>query len=224
MILLDSREQLLIKMEIRRCFSARRIPVFILLTLTGVFWVVQESEIPSYVIVLIVVFAILEAQFNNILFRSPQELEALSMFPVLWRRIVLIKNLSTIILAGVIAIITSMPILYFSPKHLEPSNIVDALSYFGTLIFVLLHVGNIESLRAPRRNVDFQTDDLVQGAGMLFFVVVLSIPYVVFSRIIDLPILDVAYSLGLAWHWLARSIPKTAHEIEQKKTTLCTTM
>ncbi|MEK7249894.1 MAG: hypothetical protein AAB209_05655, partial [Bacteroidota bacterium] len=68
---MDRRERLIFLMDIRQCFSARRIPVFILLTLIGIFLVVQESELSPLVVVFLVVFAILEAQFNNILFRSP---------------------------------------------------------------------------------------------------------------------------------------------------------
>lgn len=211
-------------MDIRQCFSARRIPVFILLTLIGIFLVVQESELSPMVVVFLVVFAILEAQFNNILFRSPHELEALSMFPISWRRVVIVKNLATIVLTALLTVIIAMVVFYFSPKAIEASIVVEALLYSATIIFPLLHAGNIESVRAPRRNAGWQTDDLVQAVGMFSFIVVLSIPYVLFTVVLRLPLLNIVYAGALAWFWYSKSIPKTAFNIEQKKTLLCTTM
>jgi hypothetical protein len=223
-MILSNTDILIFRTEIQQCFSAKRIPVFILLALIGVFLVVQESELSPLVIVFLVVFAILESQFNNILFRSSHELEALSMFPITWRRIVLVKNLATIVLTAIVSIIVAMAVLYFVPQPIETSIIGEAILYSATIIFPLLHVGNIESVRAPRRNAGWQTDDLVQAVGMFLFVVVLSIPYVLFTVLLRFPLLNILYAGAVAWFWYAKSIPNTSFTIEQKKTLLCTTM
>lgn len=220
----SDRERLIVAMEIRQCFSAKRIPVFVLLMLTAIFLVVQESEISPLVVVFLAVFAILELQFNNILYRSPHELEALSMFPISWRQVVLVKNLATIALTGIVTIIVSMTVLYFSPKPLETRLIHEALLYASTMIFSLLHAGNTESLRSPRKSAGWRMDDLVQAAGMLLFVLVLSLPYIVFTVVLQLPLLNVFYAIGVAWFWYTYSLPNTALKIEQQKTRLCTTL
>lgn len=220
----SDREKLIFVMEIRQCFSSRRIPVFVLLILAAILGVVQESELSPLVVVFLAVFAILELQFNNILFRSPHELEALSMFPISWRRVVLVKNLATIVLTGIVTVIVSMTVLYFSPKQFEGRLIHEALMYASTMIFPLLHVGNTESLRSPRKSTGWRMDDLVQAAGMLLFVLVLSLPYIMFTVIVRLPILNVFYATGMAWYWYKYSLPNIALKIEQQKTRLCTTL
>ncbi len=220
----NPRERLLFKMEFQQCFSARRLPVFIALGLIGIFVVVQESELSPLVTVFLVVFAILESQYNNIFFRSPHELEALSLFPISWQRLILVKNLATIALTALLTIITAMEILYFSPNPVETSLIVEALLYSATIIFPLLHVGNIESVRAPRRSGGWQSDDLVQAAGMFLFVAALSIPYVFFTVVLRLPLFNILYAGAVAWLWYSKSVPNTAFDIERKKTLICTTM
>ncbi|MBX2992503.1 MAG: hypothetical protein KF749_15225 [Bacteroidetes bacterium] len=220
----SDREKLIFVMELRQCFSAKRIPVFVLLMLAAIFLVVQESEVSPLVVVFLTVFAILEWQFNNILFRSPHELEALSLFPVSWRRIVLVKNLATILLTGIVTILVSITVLYFSPKPFDIRHIHESFLYASTIIFPLLHVGNTESLRSPRKSGRWHIDDLVQAVGMLLFVVVLSLPYIVLTVIVRLPILNVLYATGMAWYWYRYSLPNIALKIEQQKTLLCTTL
>jgi hypothetical protein len=217
-----TRELLLLRLELRQCFSAKRIPTFVLMFLAGIFLVVQESELSPFVVVFFTVFAILESQFNNILYRSPHELEALSMFPISWDRVVLVKNVATIILAGIVMFIAGMTILYFSPKPFGFTAMIEALMYASTIIFPLLHVGNTESLLSPRKSPGWNSDDLVQAAGMFLFVFVLSLPYIIFVAIVKMPLLSLVYAGGTAWYWYRRSIRKTASTIERKKTELCT--
>ena len=217
-------EAMLLRMEFQQFFSPKRIPVFVLLALIGISLIVQESELSPFIIVFLITFAVLESQFNNILFRTPNELDALSMFPISWYRIVLVKNLATIVLTVIVTIVSAMAILYFSPKPFDGSIVIDAVLYSGTIIFPLLHVGNIESLRSPRKFAGWQLDDAVQAGGMFFFVVVLSFPYVFFSTVLDMQWLSVFYTALAGLYWYKDSIPQTASHIEQKKTYLCSTL
>ncbi len=224
MNLIMHREWMLFRMELHYCFSANRIPVFILLALIGVALVVQESEVPPFIIVFLVSFAMLESQVNNILFRTPNELPALSMFPVSWRNIVLVKNVATVILMIILSFIFSMVILYFSPHPTNRSDLLNALLFSGTIIFPLLHIGNTESLR-PRQNVKgWQIANAVQAAGMFFFVIVLSIPYILFSFAFNIQWLNIIYIAGTGIYWYRHSVPTTAFQIEVRKTSLCSTM
>lgn len=224
MSLFTSREAMLLRMEFQQFFSPKRIPVFVLLALIGISLIVQESELSPFIIVFLITFAILESQFNNILFRTPNELDALSMFPISWYRIVLVKNLATIVLTVIVTIVIAMAILYFSPKPFTTSIVIEAVLYSATIIFPLLHVGNIESLRSPRKITGWQLDDAVQAAGMFLFVVVLSFPYIFFTSVLDMQWLNIVYVAVTAWYWYNHSVPKTAFNIEQKKTYLCSTL
>ena len=189
------RETMLFAMELRQCFSAKRVPVFILLILIAIFLVVQESELSPMFVVFLAVFAILESQFNNILFRSPHELEALSLFSLPWERIVLVKNVASIVLLGIVTVIVSMSMLYFSPAQPTWSMIVDGLVYSSTIIFPLLHIGNRESVQAPRRSSEWEINDIVQAAGMFLFVCVLSFPYILFTIVFKMQWLNFVYAI-----------------------------
>ncbi len=213
---------MLFTMELRQCFSAKRIPVFIVLILIAIFVIVQESELSPIFIVFLAVFAILESQFNNILFRSPHELEALSMFPFSWKRIVLVKNVASIVLFGIVTIIVSMSALYFSPVQLSWHLVADGLIYSSTIIFPLLHIGNRESVQDPRKSSEWEVNDLVQAVGMFLFVCILSFPYILFSIVFKMEWLNLVYAIITGWFWITRSIPGTALNIESHKTQLCT--
>ncbi|MBI5471407.1 MAG: hypothetical protein HY961_03590 [Ignavibacteriae bacterium] len=216
------REHMLFAMEIKQCFSVKRLPVFILLILIAVRLIVQESEIPTMLIVLFAVFAILESQFTNILFRTPHELEALSMFPLSWKKIVLVKNLATLTLFVIVALIVSMATIYFTPKHIGWQTFRDSIVFASSIIFLLLHIGNRESVSAPRRSSGWSVSDLVQAVGMFLFVTALSFPYILFSVLLDQEWLTIVYAAGTAWYWLKRSVPRTAINIELLKTSICT--
>src|ERR1044071_26323 len=106
---LTNREKLLLVMEIKQHFLHRRCLHFVPLLLFGAFMTTWIYPVGSpFAPIVIVVVAGLELQFNNILFRSPTHLEAMSMFPFTWERIVLVKNLATILLVGIVSLITTM--------------------------------------------------------------------------------------------------------------------
>jgi hypothetical protein len=120
--------------------------------------------------------------------------------------------------------IVAMAVLYFSPQQLRSELVTQALQYSSTILFPLLHVGNSESLRSPRRTVGWQTDDLIQAAGMLLFVVVLSMPFIIFTFVLRLQVLNLLYAVATLWHWYKRSVPQTAFTLEQRKTEICSTL
>ncbi len=216
-------DRALFKMELRQAFSARRIPPLACLALLAVFVIVQQSELPPTFVIVLVVLAGLESQYTTILFRTPNDLEALSMFPLEWRRVVLIKNVATLIATALVCMMIAMATLYFSPKHLRLADLGNAMLYGSTIIFPLLHIGNIESLHSPRRTSSWGTDDLVQAGGMLLFVLVLSLPYLLLVSLLDLPLACIAYVALTAMHWYTRSVPMTAARIRQQLPQLCAT-
>ncbi|MEK9137013.1 MAG: hypothetical protein AAB393_07815, partial [Bacteroidota bacterium] len=98
--LLNHRERLLIRMEIRQFFLHPRSLHFVPLTLAGVMLVLWSHLASPFIAVIVVVFAGLEPQFNNILFRTPLELESLIMFPTERKNVEKAKNVATILLMG----------------------------------------------------------------------------------------------------------------------------
>lgn len=220
---LTPADRAILLIELRQGFSAKRIPLFVILTVVGIFLIVQESELPSHMIVLLVVLAGLESQYTNILFRSPHELETLSMFPIQWKRIVLLKNLATLIATMMVWVMTAMATLYFSPKPFHLADLGTAVLYASTIVFPLLHIGNIESLQSPRRDTSWKIDDLVQAGGILLFIAILSLPFVLLVSLFQLHSVCVLYAAIGAAHWYLRSIPKTANRIEQQLPQLCAT-
>ena len=208
-------------MEIRQFLTMRRIPLFVLFTMVGAFLVVQESEIPFWMILFAVAFAILERQFNNIFNRSPNEFEALSMFSISWRQVVFVKNLATVALTIVVALVIAPALMYFSPHPFHVGAIADACLYATTMICPLLDFGNAQSVEAPRRRPGSLLDDPTQAAGMLLFVLLLSLPYAVLSEVLHAPMLNLVYGAFTGWYWFARSIPKTVHAVQHNKAFLC---
>ena len=220
---MSRQDRMIFRMELRQFFSMRRIPLFVFFAIIGVLLVVQESEIPFWAILFVITFAILEGQFNNILFRTPHEFEILNMFPVPWRSVVLVKNIATIVLTMTVVIIMLPVFLYFSPRATRADVVVDALLYATTIMFPMLDFGNEQSIRTPRRHSAWRMDDAVQAMGMLVFVLILSLPYVVITELIHAPALNVLYGIAAASYWYARSIPNTVLRIELKRGQLCAT-
>ena len=102
-----AKEWVLFNMEVRRFFSDRHNLKFIPLICLAVVLIVWPYIGSPFVPVVLAVFAGLESQYNNMLFRSPAEYETLSLFPVSWRHVILAKNLSTLTITVILFAIVS---------------------------------------------------------------------------------------------------------------------
>ena len=209
------QERLILSMDLRRCFSAPRIPVLAILACAGVLLAVQRSDLPPLVAIWIVALSGLDGQFNNILYRSPSELEALSLLPVSWRGIVVAKNFAAICAALLLAAIIAMAILYFAPRQPDPGQFADAALYVWTVIFPLLIIGNLRSVQEPKKETGGTGDALIQAGGMAVLVIICSFPYVILYTLTDDIPVTIAYGGVMAAAWLGRSVPRTAARAEQ---------
>jgi hypothetical protein len=171
--------------------------------------------------VLIALFAGLEPQFNNILFRTPLEFEALSILPIEWQRIVKAKNLATMLLVVVMFPIVAATLLYFSPSPVTLERTGEAGLYILAVVFPLMHVGNVRSVRHPRRESGWQIDDVAGMVELLISMAILSIPYLIFVEAMETPLLCIVYFIATAVFWWRYSIRKTAELIESRKTEIC---
>jgi hypothetical protein len=220
--LLQPCDWILFKMEVKGLFLHPRGIHLIGLGLGGVFlsaWVYPVAS--PFLPVALTVFTGLEPQFNNILFRSPREFESLSVFPLSWKRVVLVKNVAAIVLAIVCLVIASMFLLYFSPAVPTGRDFFYAILYVATVIFPLLHLGNVNSARHPRRECGLRTADLFEALWQLVLLGLVSIPFFIFAELLELPLLCLLYSAAAAAFWYRDSIRRTAMLIEREQTALC---
>lgn len=214
MRLITKSEKTIIRAEIHQFPMHRRALHALPLLTLGIFAVVWEHAPSVYFLVAVFTFTALEPQFNNILFRTPLELDALGVFPYPWRQILRAKNIATIILAGLFFAIATVILNYFSPRTTSAEQLVRGIVYFASLLFPLLQLGNIRSFQQPRRATGWQVDDLAECVGTLVAVMLCSIPYLLLVVWMDSLPLAVAYCIGtaLVWH---RSLETTACAIEE---------
>ena len=212
----------LIVSEVRQFFRHPRcMHLFPLLGL-GVFlsaWVYPVAS--PFLPVVVVVFGGLELQFNNIFFRSPNELVALSLFPTTWQGVVLAKNIAAVIVAVFVFVVGSMTFLYFYAGNVTGTQMRDVLLYMATVLFPILHLGNMRSLDFPRRESGFRMDDFIEFLWMLATLGVVSIPYFLLRKVSGGSIICIVYALGGFIYWRKVSIHKTADAIGKEAMTLC---
>lgn len=209
------QERLMFAMDLQRCFAVPRIPVLSILACAGVLLVVQRSDLPPLVVVWIIALSGLDGQFNNLFYRSPSELEALSLLPVSWSGIVLAKNCATLSAALLLSVIMSMAILYFSPRQPDAAQCGGAALYIWTVVFPLLIIGNLRSVQEAKKETGGTGDALIQAGGMAVLVLVCSFPYIILYTLIDDIPATIVYGAIMAIAWLGRSIPRTATRAER---------
>lgn len=223
--ILAPRERLLLEIELVQFFFHRRSLHLVPLLMGGVFLMAWIYPVGSpFAPVIIVVIVGLESQFNNIFFRTPKELEAMALFPMSWENIVIVKNLATMVLAMLLLIIASMALMYFSPEAISFDKFWNAFCYCSTIIFALVHFGNGQSARRPRRYSGFQLDDVIEATWMLVNLAIVSIPAYVIMGLIQAPALCLVYGVGTAMYWYRVPVKRTAGRIRKGYATICSSL
>ena len=173
--------------------------------------------------IIVIVVAGLEPQFNNIMFRSPNELQAMGVFPCDWSDLIFAKNLACLCLFGLFLLLASMCLMYFSPETVNAGHLEGAVLYILTVAFPLLHTGNTQSVRRPRKHSGLRLEDLVQAVWMCVNLLILSVPFYVFSMFPLMWVSCPAYCAltGFAWHKF--SLRKSAAILSEQFTVLCLT-
>jgi hypothetical protein len=171
--------------------------------------------------IIVIIVVGLEPQFNNILYRSPNELLALGVFPIPWREVILSKNLASLFLLGSFFILISMNLLYFSPETISAAHVEGATLYLLTVAFPLLHTGNTQSVRRPRRSSGLRLEDLIQAVWMCGSLMLLSIPYYVLSQFPHMRISCLAYCALSGYLWYTFSLKRSAAILSDEFPELC---
>ncbi|MEW6510248.1 MAG: hypothetical protein AB1428_04750 [Bacteroidota bacterium] len=204
------KELALFQTDMRQCFSLRRVPVYATFTVAGIMLVAQRGDLPPLGAICLVTLSALEAQFNNILYHSHAELDALTILPLDWQRVIIAKNLSTAVATGLLGGMMATSILYFSPAHIGDREVSDAALFLWSIFFPLLIIGNLRSVQEPRSQRDHTREALVQTAGMALLVVILSIPYVLLNTLVASPVVTFCYCAATTFAWIRWSVPHTA--------------
>jgi hypothetical protein len=187
---------------------------FLLLMPAGVFLAVWSWRVASpFAAATWVVLIALEPRVNNILYHSPVELDALSLLPADWRRIVIVKNLSTAFLAISAMVAVSVVLLYFTPGVMLRDNLRAAALYFATVCFPLLSFGNQASVRYPRPRPEGFPGGLYETAWMTVTLLAVSVPYFLITDLVELPWLCVPYGAATSAAWYYRSVRRTARQV-----------
>jgi len=191
---------------------------FLILLPWGIFLVVWAWGVASpFAAVIWIVLVALEPRFNNIFYHSPRELEALSLFPADWRRIVLLKNLSTVLLGGCALFPVSVVFLWFSPDVPLAEHMRGAALYLLTVVFPLLSLGNDASARYPRRGPEAPGAVLLAAAWISLTLLAVSVPYFLITGLVERPWICLPYAAAAGADWYFRSVSRTALLITNRR-------
>jgi len=212
----------LLQMEVKELFAQQRIFHFLPLLVAGMFFISWIYHVGSPLApIIVIVVAGLEPQFNNILFRSPNELQALGVFPCQWRDVIFAKNLAALLLFILFLFLTSMNLLYFSPETITAGHLESGVLYILTVVFPLLHTGNTQSLRRPRMHSGLLLEDLVQAIWMCVNLLLLSVPFFVLSLFPYMWISCLVYCALSGFVWYEFSLKRSAAILSEQFQELC---
>jgi hypothetical protein len=163
-----------------------------------------SSLIPAIASALI----ILEPRFNNFLFTVPVEGEALSLLPSRWHSVVAAKNLAAATLFLLLVVLLGVPIGFFALHPAGAGEWFHALMYLLTILFPLLHLGNLHALQHPRRRAGWSLGDLAEVLLLLITAGIASIPFAVLSSFDAAPLWCGLYAVAGAFFWWRISLPR----------------
>jgi len=165
-----------------------------------------------------IVCVALEPRINNMFHGSPREIEAFSLLTTRWERIVLIKNVTTAGIAAAMLALFSVVAFYFSPETLTPARARETMQYLPTVLFPLLILGNEASIRQQRRDAGSFSGGIPEAVWLSITLLVVSIPWFIFTDLLGRPWLSVPYAAFAAAFWFYRSVPRTAERILNHRT------
>jgi len=191
-------------------FGVFSIPVFLMA------WSGSDAAMSLFYIVLLA-FLGLENIYTNIFFRVPNELDVYTLLPLSYKQLILAKNIAAIIVTLPALLVVGVVILYFSLSVPSLDQLYHAMLYVVTSLFLLLHCGNVLSLKYPRRDVQLNFDVLTHLVFQLMAVAVSSVPYIVLKGIFDSDALCFIFAIASGIWWYFFSVPWTARMFVKKK-------
>jgi hypothetical protein len=145
-----------LRMEVGHLLHHPRVLHLLPAALLAVRVTVSLQPVDPFLPALLATFCALKAQFNALLFRTRGEADALRVLPVEWGTVVAAKNAATLLFAAGTAggmIIVCAPFLHHPPGA---DAAAGALGQYGSVVFLLLAVGNLRSTQDVRLDVGWQ--------------------------------------------------------------------
>jgi len=216
-----NRLRLLCRLEILSFFRHRRsLHVVAMIPLSMFLSTWFGSTVSPWVPMVIVFFAVLEPQFDNILFGCANEFEVLWIMPTPWREVLMAKNIATLIIGAILFVPLASIMWYFSPSHDTITGFLESMLWFGTVLPAMLASGNIQSIRAPRRESGFRLPDAIELCWILVSLAIMSVPYAVMTMMLNMQWLCIVYAIAAWWWYLTRSVPRAVRLLDLQSDTI----
>ncbi len=170
---------------------------------------VESVFVPAVISTLLVT----ARRVTNTLFHQEQEFLLLQVLGVNWTRVIVTKNLATLVMWLGTCTLFSIPNMYFAVNPPGPADVAGLGLYTATVAFPMLIFGNSRSLESPQRSVTGGFPELA-GAGLALVALgIASIPYLLLSALEAPWFLAVLYAAGTGVLWRKCSVPRTAGQI-----------
>jgi hypothetical protein len=154
-------------------------------------------------------------RITNTLFHQEQEFLQLQVLAVNWTRVVVTKNLATMMVWLGTCTVLCVPNMYFAVQPPGSADVAGFGLYTATIIFPLLIFGNSRSIESPQRSASSGFPELAGSVLALIALAIVSVPYLVLSAL-DAPwFLATLYAVATAVLWRRGSVPRTAGYIQQ---------
>ncbi len=134
-----------------------------------------------------IVFIGLEPRINNAFFGSPRELDALSLFPADWRRIVLIKNVSVLMIGACALALVSVVSLNFSPGPSPPASWRISSSIFRQSASPSSRSETPRPRGTPAGTRGRSAGGLAEAVWMSLTLLAASVPYFIITELVEIP-------------------------------------
>lgn len=174
------------------------------------YWADPDSRAAEYLNVPLLadffLISILGMYFQDFFWAGPEEPYFRFVFPGDFRMTVRIKNLLILgVLLGSIIMVSGALMILFRPAFVQ---FVNGALYVFSAVFLLLHFGNMNTLRMRRKYRQTQGISMLIRNGLAF--VGASLPYIILKVLMGSAFLCLLFTLLAVVGWYFYSVPRTA--------------
>jgi hypothetical protein len=137
--------------------------------------------------------------------------------------VVLSKNCAAALLACCIAVVLSIPTLYFLTEMPTARQSLEGVGLFWTVLFPMLMAGNARSVSMARRQAGVSLADAAEAIITVTILGAASLPLLILSTLPGHWWAITLYVLAMGVLWFFISVPTTVRAIERHKTRLSLT-
>ena len=162
-------------------------------------------------------FAVLEAGYMNAFFRLPNELERMMLFPISWRRIIMAKAISTLVITAPFLLLSGVLISYAAVGLPRIQILWDGLLLLLSASFSMVSLGHILSIQYPRRKVFFNFDEAPYFLFQILALAVSCLPWLILKVRLESDIACLLYTAlsGVVWYFVI--VPRLANRLQREQ-------